>query len=248
MVEINRLKTKIIMTPEERKLKKSIANKKYRENNKEKISIKRKKYYESNKDKIYITHRKYYEKNRERELLRVKKYCINNPEKVKECKKKSMDKNKEYYIDVKRKWSVMSNKRDRLKHRIRQREYRNTERGNILMRIYLHKRRIKHNSVENTITESEINKLYFLQNKKCGICGKRFSKSNRYTLDHIIPLQPEDGSKPEGLSFENTQLVCRGCNSRKRNKILPEYIVNWMRPNKLTNCNIKSQSVGEING
>ncbi len=70
------------------------------------------------------------------------------------------------------------------------------------------RQRIK-NSI-NTLSGNDINTLLDLQKNKCAKCLNKFDSKNKYTLDHILPLN--DGGQ---LSIDNTQLLCKSCNSSK---------------------------------
>ena len=91
------------------------------------------------------------------------------------------------------------------------------------------KRRSIDKEVENTLTAQEWCIILKNQDNKCNYpgCGRIFTKENKPTKDHIVPLNPRDGSKGKGLTFENTQAVCRGCNSKKSNIKHPSLIQSW---------------------
>ena len=65
-----------------------------------------------------------------------------------------------------------------------------------------------------------LTRLYMRDMGVCALCGKRIdfdcdSNSNDYpSIDHITPL-----SKGGLHTWDNVQLACRGCNSKKRDKI-----------------------------
>lgn len=86
--------------------------------------------------------------------------------------------------------------------------------NNVLSRARAHNaRRNNAKKVQNTLTADEIVLLLVAQRGCCCSCKKTFSETFMYTLDHIKPL-----SAGGGLTFENTQLLCRSCNSSKNNK------------------------------
>mgnify|MGYP001589879948 FL=1 len=51
----------------------------------------------------------------------------------------------------------------------------------------------------------------------CGICGQRYKKEDKRTLDHIIPI-----NKGGADSLENVQSAHASCNSSKRDRIARE--------------------------
>jgi len=77
--------------------------------------------------------------------------------------------------------------------------------------------------IENTLTAEQFKKIIQLQNNRCIECNKPFTSKRKPTRDHIIPL-----SKGGGLTFENTQALCRECNSRKRDKMDYNRIQVWV--------------------
>ena len=78
----------MVLTIEEKRERKRIYQKKYREDNREILKKKDKKYREDNREIIKERYKKYCENNREKESKRQKKYYENNKEKVTERIKK----------------------------------------------------------------------------------------------------------------------------------------------------------------
>lgn len=124
------------MTPEEKKLARQAAVKKYNEKNKEKQRL----YYEQNKEKIkqknlqkkeqiHEYNKKYYNENQEREKNRVKQFRLDNPDYV-----------KKYYIETKEK---------------RNKAYNDKRKNNPLFRL---KTNIKA-SIKNSFKRKTFNKL-----------------------------------------------------------------------------------------
>ncbi len=83
---------------------------------------------------------------------------------------------------------------------------------------YREKRRIKKHKfigdieLWNPTLEKHINEFFSC----CVLC---YSKEN-LTVDHLIPLLPEDGSTGFPLQPGNALILCQKCNSKKKNKIL----------------------------
>lgn len=124
------------MTPEEKKLARQAAVKKYNEKHKEKQRL----YYEQNKEKIkqknlqkkeqiHEYNKKYYNENQEAEKNRVKQFRLNNPDYV-----------KKYYLETKEK---------------RNKAYNNKRKNNPLFRL---KTNIKA-SIKNSFKRKTFNKL-----------------------------------------------------------------------------------------
>jgi 5-methylcytosine-specific restriction endonuclease McrA len=70
----------------------------------------------------------------------------------------------------------------------------------------------------NTLTYSEWIEIIQKQDYKCADCHRLFSDKLKPTKDHIHPAsKTENGGV--GLTKENTQALCKSCNSRKRDKV-----------------------------
>lgn len=122
----------------------------------------------------------------------------------------------------------------RPEHIKRHREYEKTPRGRLLRLRIVNKRRaleLKQNP-ESTLTLSQWNKILELQENICVICGKRFTKKNPPTRDHIIPVFAGGA-----FVMENTQAVHGPCNSKKGKKIDKTNIVVWLSKPEL--CVVK---------
>lgn len=92
-----------------------------------------------------------------------------------------------------------------------QKLYSKTEMGKLVQSRNRHKRKL--NEGECTLTLLQWNSIIAEQNNCCNHCGRRFDKSLKPTKDHIIPV-----SHGGSLTYENTQALCRSCNSRKGKK------------------------------
>ena len=114
--------------------------------------------------------------------------------------------------------------------RVYNREYQQTPRGKFVLKNCGHKRRIrKKHAIANTdepITGEQWDAILKHQKNKCPDCGKRFSKKNPATMDHIVPV-----SKVPIHSSDNIRAVCGSCNSRKRDRVVPDYIQSWVYAN-----------------
>ncbi len=92
-------------------------------------------------------------------------------------------------------------------------QYRKTDAGKAMQARANHRRRIQTTSVSNTLTVQEWLAILEQQQYCCAACGEAFSDLLPPTRDHIVPV-----SKGGGLTAENTQALCKPCNSRKFTK------------------------------
>ncbi len=149
---------------------------------------------------------------KEKKKLSSQKYREQHPEKVKELNKKWIEENREEV---------------RIYHRNYQRERRKNnipnitdpeslEKRRIKKKLYGVNRRIKKESVENTLTDSFIHFLHLWQDHCCAYCNKPMEKED--TLEHTIPIQ-RGGSNTE----KNVYLVCGSCSFSKQDRLLSEW-------------------------
>jgi len=97
--------------------------------------------------------------------------------------------------------------KDRSGHSKKVREWQKSNPHKI--RQYKRQRRARIRNVGGTITEVEWVTLIRYHDNKCLRCMQRFT-DDELTLDHVIPLV-KDGAH----SIENSQPLCRSCNSIK---------------------------------
>ena len=76
------------------------------------------------------------------------------------------------------------------------------------------KRRALKLKAEGSYTSADIQALLLKQNRICNGCQK---KLEMYTIDHITPLSRGGSNFPSNL-----QLLCRSCNSKKRDRMTYE--------------------------
>lgn len=102
-------------------------------------------------------------------------------------------------------------------------KYQKTPKGRMAISRTRHKRRKNGKFVENTLTADEWEQILQEQNYEClhlyPSCKGKFTKDNKPTKDHKIPL-----SKGGGLTRENVQALCSKCNNKKLAKADPDYI------------------------
>ena len=72
--------------------------------------------------------------------------------------------------------------------------------------------------------ESEVISIAKLFERDGGICQICFERVNtrHASIDHIHPLQPNDGSTPGTHTWDNVQLTHVRCNKKKSNKVIPK--------------------------
>ena len=178
----------------------SKQNKEYKkewyEKNKEQIAKKGKKRYENNKEKIAEEGKKYRVKNKKRIARQNKIYRQKNKEAIFKSRKRYREKNKKLISEKKR-------------------IYHQSEAGKTTGIRGTHKRRaLKMNAECENFNPLGI---FERDNYICQNCGKKtrpdynnISHPLYPNLDHIIPL-----SKGGAHTRQNTQCLCRKCNSIK---------------------------------
>lgn len=98
-----------------------------------------------------------------------------------------------------------------------------TPRGKARRARIMNRRRINSKDLESSLTVEQWEKIIELQKNKCVLCGKKFTKKDPATRDHIIPV-----SKQGPFTRENCQAVHGSCNSKKLNKIDKSNVVSWI--------------------
>jgi 5-methylcytosine-specific restriction endonuclease McrA len=97
-------------------------------------------------------------------------------------------------------------------HRQRVVAYRRGETGRRMRALWQQNRMARANGVVNTLTDDEWLQLVAKYDGRCLACGRA---DRPVTRDHVIPL-----SLGGALTLENTQPLCRPCNSRKHARII----------------------------
>ena len=111
----------------------------------------------------------------------------------------------------------------RIANKLRSNEYFASPRGQAAIWRYQHKRRSRITATPCTLTHAQWRKIVASQENECNMCGRKFTKDLPPTKDHILPL-----TKGYGLTFENTQALCKPCNSKKYNNIDYNLIQSWI--------------------
>lgn len=161
-------------------------------------------YYNRNKEKVSEKKAGYWENNREILVERGRRY-------------------KSTHIKELHEWASKYRKDHKLLILTRNRVYFGTPRGKFVQRRSQHKRRSISKNVECSLTLDQWEKIIKLQENKCVICGKRFTKKNPATKDHIIPV-----THYGPFTMENTQAAHHSCNSSKGNRVDKSNIVSWV--------------------
>jgi 5-methylcytosine-specific restriction endonuclease McrA len=178
------------------------CDRKYIESNKDRIALQRKEYRNKNKDKIKEGGIEYYALHRD-EILEKRRNISNKT------------------LVTTRRRGYIKHRKERLE---RNKAYQRSPQGKTILAGLRHKRRSVIKNVECTLTLPQWNKILELQQNRCILCEKRFTKKDPATRDHIIPVIPYNGP----FTMENTQALCRSCNSKKRNKLDKSNIVVWV--------------------
>lgn len=167
----------------------------WREKNKEKRSLYNKEWYRRN-----------LKENREKKRESSRVWKKNNPDKVKKYNKKYYAKNdRTEYTDQWRK-----NNPDKIKANMRRWTKNNPEKA----RENARKRRDKKKSIGELFTVKMENITKEAFNNRCFNC----SAIEKLCADHHRPL-----SKENALSLSNAVLLCKSCNSSKKNKDPEEF-------------------------
>jgi len=107
------------------------------------------------------------------------------------------------------------------------RTYFQTSHGRAIAARAQHRRRTREVWAEASLTGEQWKQIIEQQNKKCNICGAEFTDTLKPTRDHIIPV-----SEGGGLTFDNVQALCRSCNSRKSDRVNPQFLNNNLMKRK----------------
>lgn len=166
----------------------------YRIKNNEEIIKRKKEYYEKNKTRINEHRHIFYKNNSKRINEKNREWIVSHPENRAKHSKTYYLKNRETILDY------LHN-------------FCKTPQGQLKISKANHVRRSREKKIPCTLTVKQWEKILVMQNSRCAICGKEFSKFLKPTRDHIIPL-----SKGGGLTFGNTQALCKSCNCSKNDK------------------------------
>jgi 5-methylcytosine-specific restriction endonuclease McrA len=200
-------------TPEERRLAKKAAFKKWREANLEKIKKYRmanrhkdKEYREANREKCRLRGQKFRKENPEKSAASSKKWAKENREKVNEKAKKWYHKNKEKCQASARRYCAKNREKCLLASMRRYYEYPEEASA----RRHLRYARLRNATIGNPKIIAKWEKSW--RTKKFAICYwcsvRVFTKTCH--MDHINPL-----AKGGSHSIENLCISCQPCNNKK---------------------------------
>lgn len=112
------------------------------------------------------------------------------------------------------------------KYKQRKVRYANTEKGKLYFSKEAHRyiTRLYGRKIEHTLTIDEWKSILEGQCNRCAICNVDFDFMITPEKDCIIPM-----SKGGALTFDNTQALCKHCNSVKRTKIYSGLGNRWRK-------------------
>jgi 5-methylcytosine-specific restriction endonuclease McrA len=209
----------------------SERGKQYRSTHKEKIGLKKKEHYFANREKILQKNKVYRDTHKEEQAKYSKDYRDKNKEKIVLRRKIFRAKNRDKLLENDKKYRIEN--REKIKeYRIEtsderykySREYFKTPKGKLIKAKSVHIQRCNREKTECSLTVAQWEKIITLQQNRCLGCNKLFTKQNPATKDHIIPVIPYNGA----FTMENTQALCRSCNSKKHNRLDKSNIIVWI--------------------
>jgi hypothetical protein len=178
--------------------------------NRDAIIAAAKKYDSEHKEQRKENVRRYGELHREERILYHRGYRIKNYT-------ERIQKDREYYA-AHREHALETVKK-----------YNKTPKGKLIVAKSRHNRQKHHKINDCSLTLEQWNKIVLLQRNTCAMCGIEFTDECKPTKDHIVPL-----SKGGGLTFENTQALCRSCNCKKNDKLDYGKLVTWFHVETIT--------------
>src|SRR5882724_7220102 len=123
--------------------------------------------------------REWYARNSDRAKKREAQRRKSDPEKFREYRRL----NRESLLRKQREWR----RKNITRRAIYQREYCKTAHGKLVFINAAARRRARLRGVISEATTKQIESL-LKRARKCHYCGKRFSKSRKKTVDHIVPI------------------------------------------------------------
>lgn len=120
-----------------------------------------------------------------------------------------------------KKWHVQYYIDNKEAIKLYKKQYYASPKGKHVDMLHSHRRRFASLFLKNTLTLKQWEKILEMQRYICPDCKREFYKKLPPTRDHIIPLTRRKRLNPwcPGLTFGNTQALCRSCNSKKHNRM-----------------------------
>jgi 5-methylcytosine-specific restriction endonuclease McrA len=129
---------------------------------------------------------------------------------------KNHPEHKDYQNEYNKTYRQLPNFRE--KNREYQKKYARTEKGRYAGILRTNRYRSRSRALINDLTYEQFLTIKESQQNKCAICHKPFTDERRFELDHIVPVVKSKPGDP-GLTYGNTQLLCRTCNAEKNSKV-----------------------------
>lgn len=191
-----------------------VCRKQHYESRKEKISAQRRtdEYREANR----LDKRARYHADKENSQERMRRYRREHPETMQAIEKRRRENHKNVIAERKKQWQQSDTYKEYQK--VYRKEYRQTEKGQLIARTTRHKRRAqKHTSAH--YTAAQVLEQVERQKRKCYYCKAKFADGKRaYHIEHIVPL-----SRGGSNTIENIVLACPHCNLSKSDKLPHEW-------------------------
>jgi 5-methylcytosine-specific restriction endonuclease McrA len=186
--------------------------KQYREAHKEELDEKQRQYAEANKERIREYKRAHYQKNKSRLLDKDKQYYQLHQERIREQQKQYSQAHKSEISQKNRQYFQAH--RDLF--RAHRNKYYHTDRGRLVSRANLHKRRARKKSTGGSYTAQQLLDQKKRQRSRCYYCSAKLGRV--FHADHIVPL-----SRGGSSDISNIVITCPTCNMQKGSKLPHEW-------------------------